>query len=419
LSGFLLPDYVDRLLGNIHRQVASADDHGLADRCRPSTRYWNPRVRIALVHPYSWPEVRRGGERYLADLAWYLVGAGHHVAVITGTEGAGTVHVDGRLTERKLRHRTPRALASRGATHDETFGALALRHLVGRRYDAVHAFTPTAALAGRAAGLPTVYTVLGHPDPDVVRRRPGIARLFRQAVRRSTVTVALSRASAAATEESFGRQADVLPPGIRLDRFPPDLAARRGPPKILFSADAADRRKRVQDALGAVGVLLETRPDVRLQLSGAGRAGWALDDLGERRAAILAATDELGLGALDDVPARYRAATVTVLPSEGEAFGLALVESLASGTPAVCSDVGGPREIISSPAVGRVVRHGDTVALAAALGEAIDLAADEQTPARCVEHARQWGWIEAVGPQHEAVYDAIARRGGRRARTRR
>src|SRR5207253_2517602 len=28
-------------------------------------------LRVALVHPYSWPDVRRGGERYLADLAWY------------------------------------------------------------------------------------------------------------------------------------------------------------------------------------------------------------------------------------------------------------------------------------------------------------------------------------------------------------
>ena len=42
---------------------------------------------VALVHPYSWPEVKRGGERYLADIAWYLGEAGHTVDVITGTSG--------------------------------------------------------------------------------------------------------------------------------------------------------------------------------------------------------------------------------------------------------------------------------------------------------------------------------------------
>ena len=42
-------------------------------------------VRIALLSPYVWPEVRRGGERYLDDLAWYFRGAGHDVDVITGT----------------------------------------------------------------------------------------------------------------------------------------------------------------------------------------------------------------------------------------------------------------------------------------------------------------------------------------------
>jgi len=36
-------------------------------------------LRVALVHPYCWPDVRRGGERYLADLAWYLGRAGHLV----------------------------------------------------------------------------------------------------------------------------------------------------------------------------------------------------------------------------------------------------------------------------------------------------------------------------------------------------
>jgi glycosyltransferase involved in cell wall biosynthesis len=159
--------------------------------------------------------------------------------------------------------------------------------------------------------------------------------------------------------------------------------------------------------MAAFGILLRDHPDARLQLSGAGDPSWAVPLLGDAVDTILASTDQLGTGDLADVPQRYRSATVTVLPSEGEAFGLVLVESLASGTPAVCSDVGGPREIVDSPLVGRVARHGDPEALAAALAEAIVLAADPATPARCVAHARRWGWVETVGRMHEDVYEAI------------
>ena len=367
-------------------------------------------MRIAVVHPHSWPEVRRGGERYLADLTWYLGSVGHDVTVVTGTDGAAATTGEGTVVERKLRHWMPAAAARRGLTTDETFGLLALRHLATHRYDVVHAFTPTAALAARMAGLPTVYTILGHPEPAQAWSRPAMGRLFQAAVRRATVTVALSRASAAAAEAAFGRQVDVLPPGVRLDRFPPELRPRTGPPRVLFSADAGDRRKRVQDALASVGVLVDDHPDVRLQLSGAGDPSWAFEMLGDRARTILAVTDRLGVGELGDVPARYRAATVTLLPSEGEAFGLVLVESLASGTPAVCSAVGGPAEIVDSPLVGRIAPHGDPPAIARALAECFVLAADPATPERCVAHARRWGWEETVGRMHEDVYDAIARR---------
>jgi len=49
------------------------------------------------------------------------------------------------------------------------------------------------------------------------------------------------------------------------------------------------------------------------------------------------------------------------------------------------------------------------VTLADALGEAITLAADPATPARCAAHARRWGWVETVGPMHEAVYRDVTR----------
>jgi glycosyltransferase involved in cell wall biosynthesis len=149
---------------------------------------------------------------------------------------------------------------------------------------------------------------------------------------------------------------------------------------------------------------------VRLTLSGPGDYRWALADLGasgERAAALI---DALGPGAPDDVPRRYRDATVTVLPARDEAFGLALVESLASGTPVVCSSDGGMPEIVDDPCVGLTFSPRTAGALVEALDVAIGLAGDPQAPGRCARHARRWDWDTVVGPAHEACYRALVAR---------
>ena len=64
-------------------------------------------LRIAVVHPFSWPEVRRGGERYLDDLVWYLTEAGHAVDVVTGTTSPSFVAARGGATERRRRNVVP------------------------------------------------------------------------------------------------------------------------------------------------------------------------------------------------------------------------------------------------------------------------------------------------------------------------
>lgn len=354
-------------------------------------------MRVAIAHPYSWPEVRRGGERYLADLATHLTGAGHEVDVVTG---------DGRPLHRRL--------ARRGLSPLDTFGASAWWPLVRGRHDVVHALVPSAALAARAAGRPTVYTSLGIPRAAHLAERPTQRRLLTGALRASTVVTALSRDAVAGVQAFADRPVVELPPGVRLDAFPLRELPRTGPPRLLFAADASDPRKGLDLLLRAMDAVLDTHPDARLQLAGPGDPAQALAAASDR---ARAATDVLGAGELTDVPARYRAATVTVLPSRHEAFGLVLVESLASGTPAVGLAEGGPVQVLDDPAVGRTVPPDDPGALARALAEAVALARDPSTPPRCREHARRWDWTRAVGPAHEEVYRSAVRstRAGRAA----
>ncbi|MGH2785977.1 MAG: glycosyltransferase family 4 protein [Actinomycetota bacterium] len=366
-------------------------------------------LRIALVHPFAWPEVRRGGERYLADLAWYLTRAGHRVDVITGTAGEPATRVEDGATMRRLRHLSPGPMQRRGYGEAETFGIRVLPTLLRRRgYDIVHAFTPTAAIAARLTGHRTLYTVLGHPARELVVSLPRESRLMRRAIRSASLVAALSEASARATEDSFGRRAEVLPPGVIIDRFPLRGTPRTGPPRVLFPAFASNPEKGLGTLVEAFATLLDRRPDARLVLAGPGDSGWAFDRLGSSEGGrVRAAADTPGVGRLEDLPARYAGSTLTALPSTNEAFGLILVESLACGTPVVCGADGGMPEIVDSPTIGRTAPFGDARSLARAIDETIDLAADPATPGHCRTRSLHYDWEKRVGPMHEAIYARI------------
>src|SRR4051794_1893850 len=136
--------------------------------------------------------------------------------------------------------------------------------------------------------------MLGHPTAAQLEHRRADRHLFRAAVRRSSVATALSTASADAVASLFGRPAEVLPPGVRIDRFPLEDRPRTGPPQVLFSSQLDDRRKGLALLLAAFALVLGEEPEARLLLAGAGDPSWALASLGDQRATVEAAVDHVG-----------------------------------------------------------------------------------------------------------------------------
>ncbi|MGH3743881.1 MAG: glycosyltransferase, partial [Mycobacteriales bacterium] len=105
----------------------------------------------------------------------------------------------------------------------------------------------------------------------------------------------------------------------------------------------------------------------------------------------------------------YAQAWVTVLPSTAESFGMTVVESWASGTPAVVlADSGGPAELVDDDTVGR--RAGGTPDdLARACAEAFELASRTDTAAACRARAQAYDWDSAVVPALLEVYSRAGR----------
>lgn len=368
-------------------------------------------MRIALVHPFVWPDVRRGAERYVDDLAWYLAGRGHDVELVTGTDGPDRTEQrpDGVVVHHR-HHRGMVKLARFGVDKVQAFLLTALPPLLRGRYDVVHAMVPAAAGAAWLSRVPSVLTYIGHPTRQQYQALAGVDRaLYRTATRAASATTALSRASAASVEDLLGRRPEVLAPGVRTDRFPVELNPRTGPPGLLFSAAPGDRRKHLDLLLQAMPTILDRHPGVRVTVSGQGDPSWAIETVpAPHRERVRAVVDVMGTGSPEQVPARYREATATVLPAVDEAFGLVLVESLASGTPVVATADGGMLDIVTDPAVGRTFPAGSVDQLARSVLETLALAADPRTAAACAAHARSWSWTDAVGLRHEQLYERVS-----------
>ena len=365
------------------------------------------RLRVALVHPTYWPEVRRGSERVVHDLAAYLRGRGLEASVLTGHRGVPSSSSEDGV--RVLRTwRPPERLRPRGFEPYAGHAPLALVSLLRHRFDIVHAFhVPDAAAASlwaRITRRPLVVSMMGFPDRISIDAVASRRRMLRFAARRADRLHLLSDAAARALREATGLEADPIPPGTWVGAFRHD-GRRSDLPTIFCAASAADPRKGVAELIDAFGLLRRERPDARLVLSGPlperlaprlSEPGVESVDLGSDQAALVRA---------------YGSAWATVLPSVREAFGQVLVESLAAGTPVVAIRSGAAPEIVEDGEVGVLADSREPSPLAAALAAGLELSRRPRVEEACRTHAARWDW-SVVGPRFEALYEeAIGARG--------
>ena len=358
-------------------------------------------VRIALTHAFCWPEVRRGAERFLPALATALARRGHDVVHLSASWKPGETEKDGVRTVRLRR------FFRNEYRHQADFGRRIIPRLARGRFDVVHSLGHHDAVGAIRArrlrpSMRTVITDLGLPLRDFWRSEGRAqARAVARAVAGIDVYSGMSQCALDHLAANYGRTDGVIVPGgVDVEAFHP--AAEREPvPTILFSGAITVPRKGVSVLLEALPSIAASEPDVQLWLSGPGDARPMVDAAPPE---ARKRTHLLGLGDPEGQPARYARAWATCLPSTFDSFGMALLESLACGTPIVATTHSAPQDLVDEGVTGELCEPEDAEGLAGACLGAFELARRPETTAPCRVSAERCDWDLGLAPLCERLY---------------
>jgi glycosyltransferase involved in cell wall biosynthesis len=277
-----------------------------------------------------------------------------------------------------------------------------LRWLDRNEIDLVVATTPgpvglVAMLAARILGIPIVGQYHTHL-PEYAARLVGdrsIGRLVEGYTSWFYGAMAEVSVPSWATRETLARQGvpvdrvRVVRRGVDTRAFhprrrDPDFWRRRGLSggTTLLYAGRVSREKNV-------GFLAETflrarAEGIDVELAVVGDGPWA-----EPMQRMLAGHPVAFTGYLhgEELATAFASADLLVFPSTTDTFGNVVLEALASGTPALVTDVGGPAEIVHHAETGTILPAGDH---AAWIAEIRRLAADDDALARMRRLARMY-----------------------------
>jgi phosphatidylinositol alpha-mannosyltransferase len=351
-------------------------------------------VKVGIVCPYDWSYpggVRShilGLRRALEDSGIeveVLAPASHLEPEIVACGRTFAIPANGSVARLCFSRRARRAVAQRLERgdidvlhlHEPAIPSVSLLALMGPRLPAVATFH---AAAERSGGYAVARPLLG------------------RYVSRIDVRVAVSDAARSLIGAYFPGQYRIVPNGVDVASFraaQPSLSLLGAKPFVLF-VGRPEPRKGFDVLLTAMQLLRRERPDVRFACAGSSPEGlpeWVLP-LGRLSQAELAGA--------------YAAADVFCAPSTGgESFGIILAESMAAGTPVVCSDLRGYREAAGDAA--EFVPVNDPAALARVLlGLLADPGRRETLVAAGRRRAAGLDWGVVARDVMECYEDALA-----------
>jgi glycosyltransferase involved in cell wall biosynthesis len=197
---------------------------------------------------------------------------------------------------------------------------------------------------------------------------------------------------------------DVVPYGVDLDMFEPSPLPDQ--PRILVVSRLI-RRRRIRDAIDALGTLVDDFSGVELHLVGEGPQRDALAERASERGVREAVTFHGNIGP-EALVQRYRDAYVYCHLSEEDGWNQTALEAMASGRPVVATDEP-HNSMVRDGETGSTVPVGDVAALERelrALFRDRTLARNRGDNGRAVAE-REYGWAGVASEYVASIRDVL------------
>lgn len=256
---------------------------------------------------------------------------------------------------------------------------------------------------------PAVITTLHGTDITLVGKDPAYFQIVKFSIEQSCGVTAVSQSLRSDTEKAFGIE---KPIEVIYNFFTADpkllgkkpLRGQYAPngEKVLIHSSNYRSVKRPQDVLE---VFLRVRKEIPSKLlllgSGAGleelRRVVQKEDVGD---------DVVFIGENRLIDPYVASCDLFLLPSAHESFGMAALEAMAYGVPAIASDVGGLPELIQNGKTGYLCPVGDVDTMAE---RAVELLQDESkyaefSHAACIDACDRFCSSKII-PQYVALYE--------------
>lgn len=231
--------------------------------------------------------------------------------------------------------------------------------------------------------------------------------------------VTLSDAFASLLHDTFGisRAAiDVIPMGIDCDFFKPAsdkrLARQRlgwnAAGKVAFTARRMVNRVGIAELIAAAQKLRQDGVRISFKIAGKGPLLEEYRDA-VRRDGLADDVEFLGFISEDDLVLAYQAADVTILPTQSlEGFGTIISESLACGTPAIGTPVGGIVETLAAIDPSLLARSATPDAIANLLADFVGGRLRVPSAERCRTLAEERFAWPAIAARNRETYRRAA-----------
>lgn len=370
-------------------------------------------MRIGMVCPYLW-DIPGGVQAHVRDLAETLIDLGHDVSVLApGEEGSPT------LPPYVVAAGKTVPIPYNGSVARLQFGLVSAtrvrRWLRQGNFDVVHVHEPAppslSLLTVLLADVPLVATF--HAASTRSRFLAMFDSVVQAVLERLSGRIAVSQAARKMIVEHLGADAVVIPNGVSVSRYA-NAQPLPGYPRdpalggtIGFIGRYDESRKGMAILVEAMATVVQRRPGVHLLVAGRGEEKEFLEQLPE---SLSASVRMLGMVSEPDKASLLRSVDVYVAPNtDGESFGIILLEAMAARTPIVASDLQAFRRVLDDGRAGLIFRNRDSADLATALDTVLgNEALRGQLAAASAQVVQPYDWA-VVASQILRVYEiAIA-----------